>query len=185
MRDLGGWPHQTKNPCRNQPSLISSLLTKPSTIPSCNVAESLFLVVDVLSPIRWRGRRTLFASDRSRLSAQSPRRSPRSVIGIRRQMRDWGCPFCRQLGCFGAPRSQLFQRWLCVGILVAIGGEDGSEPFLDPHIQVLITAVACPTWLDNHTSIVAASIVLRIFPLVQEIITDNPWDPLPFTDGTA
>ena len=96
-----------------------------------------------------------------------------------------GVPLPQAIGMFLGPRSRLFQHWLCVGILIAVGGEGGSEPFPDPHIRVLITAVACATWLDNHTSIVAASIVLGTFPLVQEIITGNPWDPLPFTDGTA
>ena len=114
LRDLGGWPHQTKNPCRNQPSLISSLLTKPSTIPSCNVAESLFLVVNVLSPIRWRGRRMSSASDRSWLLDPSPH-PPKSVIGIWGQMQEWGCRFRKQLARLGPPPlpivSALASRW--------------------------------------------------------------------------
>ena len=40
LRNLGGSPHQTKNTCCNQPNLISSLLTKPSTV-SCPTKTSL------------------------------------------------------------------------------------------------------------------------------------------------
>ena len=99
----------------------------------------------------------VFASGRSRLLAPSPRRSPRSVIGIRRQMRKWGCPFRRQLACLGAPHSRLFQHWLRVGILIAVGGEDGSDPLPEPRIQVVVAVVACPTWLHSHTNIVVVS----------------------------
>ena len=79
----------------------------------------------------------------------------------------------------------MFQHWLRVGIAIAVGGEDGSDLFPDPHIQVLIAVVACPTWLDNHTNIAAVSIVLGIFRLVQEILTGDPWNPFPFTGGTG
>ena len=102
----------------------------------------------------------MLASDCSRPLAPSLRRFLRSVIGIWRQMQEWGAPSAGSWHVLPPPsRFRLFQHWLCVGIVIAVGGEDGSEPFLNLRIQVLTAVVACATWLDNYTNTVVVSIV--------------------------
>jgi len=56
-----------------------------------------------------------------------------------------------------------------------VGSEGGSEPFPEPHIQLVITVVACATWFDNHTKMVVVTIMFDILHLVQGMTISNPF----------
>ena len=56
-----------------------------------------------------------------------------------------------------------------------VGKEAESEPFPDPHIQLVNTVVACATWFDNHTKIVVVMIMFGILHLVQGMTMSIPF----------